>query len=135
MNINKDELEKIINEEVEKSMIGIIKKFFEKVNIYNALKIVWLIELYYLMGNAIILTLGQASNGLNLIESYFPDIANKYNQLILTYANQWHNFVGSLGVILFFSAFMISGLKGIPKISNDNIIMGIVIMEYMQVLG
>ena len=122
--MEKDQIQVMINEGIQSATTNIIRKIIEKLNIYNLLQVIWLIEIYYLVINSInekVQEILRSDQTLPKLD-YVPSQVRQYNAMILNYMDKWNEFILFLSIVLIFSALIISFVKGITRLSDYKII-------------
>lgn len=118
--MNEEELIKNISSGVQQGMKSYFTEHLKKLNLFILPQIIWLLELYFLMLNALL----KAYDNFNFpeITTSLPTLIVEYNKMILKLMDEWIPFVGILGVGLLLSSFFICHICVISKIGQYNII-------------
>lgn len=98
-----------------------LEKRIRLFNIYTLPQVAWIIELYYLMLNSLLVN--ASALGIKEVSIYsFPPQVNEYNLLIHQYLMQWAVFIQFLALGLLVSGFIISLVRAIPVLSDYKVI-------------
>lgn len=110
--MNDDSIEKSVQEK----SLGFVKKF----NLFNIWPATWMLLMYYLGVNSM---LELVLNNINGLSDLIPLNAIQYNNLIMSYLNEYAFFAFLIASGLFICGVLYAIIRNIPIISDYNIIM------------
>lgn len=106
---------------VKNGIKGYVTERIKLLNPFTLPQLIWMVELYYLMLNSLLLIIEKEPN-IKTIISGFPKEFFMYNKLINQYLLEWSTPVAFLGVGLLFSGIIISMVNKFPYVSDFKIV-------------
>ncbi|WP_243015007.1 hypothetical protein [Brevibacillus borstelensis] len=93
----------------------------KSISVYHILHYIWLVEIYYLVINALYQCAVHSLGKIELTQ-VIPIVIIKFNNEVMNLLQEWNPFILTIGAGLFVSAFFVSMSKHIFFIKNSGII-------------